>query len=89
MKESHLEKLDRLSEGVKTLSFVRNIRTIDNGLNIRVESLEKSLPAVLEVANRIDCQVDGIEYHRPRLDDVFVSFTGHALKGEYPDPVEE
>ncbi len=89
VKESQLDKLDRLSEGVKTLSFVRNIRTIDNGLNIRVESPEKSLPAVLEVANRIDCQVDGIEYHRPRLDDVFVSFTGHALKGEYPDPMEE
>jgi ABC-2 type transport system ATP-binding protein len=89
VKESQRDKLDRLSEGVKGLSFVRNVRTIDNGLDIRVESPEKSLPAVLEVANRIDCQVDGIEYHRPRLDDVFVSFTGHALKGKYPDPVEE
>jgi ABC-2 type transport system ATP-binding protein len=89
VKESQLDKLDRLSEGVKGLSFVRNVRTIDHGLDIRVESPEKSLPAVLEVANRIDCQVDGVEYHRPRLDDVFVSFTGHALKGEYPEPVEE
>jgi len=89
VKESQLDKLDRLSEGVKALSFVRNVRTIDNGLDIRVESPEKSLPAILEVANRIDCQVDGIEYHRPRLDDVFVSFTGHALKGEYLVPEEE
>ena len=50
---------------------------------------EKSLPAVLDVASRLDCQIDGIEYHRPRLDDVFVSHTGHALKGEYPDVVDE
>lgn len=89
VKESQLKKLDRLSEGVKALSFVRGVRTTDNGLEIRVEAPEKSLPAVLEVANRIDCQIDGIEYHRPRLDDVFVSYTGHALKGEYPDVVEE
>jgi len=89
VKESQLEKLDQLSEGVKILPFVRDIRRNDNGLDIRVESPEKSLPGVLEVANRIDCQVDGIEYHRPRLDDVFVSFTGHALKGEYPEVVEE
>ncbi|MDA0739031.1 MAG: ATP-binding cassette domain-containing protein [Nitrospirae bacterium] len=89
VKESQLEKLDQLSEGVKPLPYVRDIRKIDNGLDIRVESPEKSLPGVLEVANRIDCQIDGIEYHRPRLDDVFVSFTGHAIKGEYPEVVVE
>jgi len=89
VKESQIEKLDRLSERVQTLPFVRDIRRNDNGLDIRVESPEKSLPGVLDVANRLDCQVDSIEYHRPRLDDVFVAFTGRALKGEYPEVVEE
>ena len=89
VQESQLSKLDQLSEAVKTLPFVRDIRRNENGLDIRVESPEKSLPGVLDLANRIDCQVDGIEYHRPRLDDVFVSFTGRALKGEYPEVVEE
>ena len=89
IKETQLEKLDQLNEGITSLSFVREVRKMDNGLNIRVESPEKSLPAVLDVASRLDCQIDGIEYHRPRLDDVFVSYTGHALKGEYPDVVDE
>ena len=89
IKEKQLEKLDQLNERVTALSFVREVRKRDNGLDILVESPEKSLPAVLDVASRLDCQVDGIEYHRPRLDDVFVSYTGHALKGEYPDLVEE
>jgi ABC-2 type transport system ATP-binding protein len=89
VKESQIGKLDQLTEGVKTLPFVRDIRRNGNGLDIRVESPEKSLPGVLDVANRINCEVDGIEYHRPRLDDVFVSFTGRALKGEYPEVVEE
>ena len=89
LKETQLEKLDQLNEGIIALSFVREVRKKNNGLDILVESLEKSLPAVIDVASRIDCQVDEIDYHRPRLDDVFVSHTGHALKGEYPDIAEE
>ena len=89
LKETQLEKLDQLNEGIIALSFVREVRKRDNGLDILVESPEKSLPAILDVASRLDCQVDGIEYHRPRLDDVFVSYTGYNLKGEYPDVVEE
>lgn len=79
------EKLAQLTEGVRPLPFVRDIREVSNGLDIRVESPEKSLPAVLEVANRLNCDVESIEYQRPRLDDVFVTYTGHALKGEYPE----
>ena len=89
IKKNQLEKLDQLNEGITALSFVREVRKMDNGLNILVESPEKSLSAILDVASRLDCQVDRIEYHRPRLDDVFVSYTGHTLRGEYPDVVEE
>jgi len=95
IKETQIEKLDKelqldqLNKGIAALSFVREVRKRDNGLDILVESPEKSLPAVLDIASRLNCQVDGVEYHRPRLDDVFVAYTGHALKGEYPDVVEE
>jgi ABC-2 type transport system ATP-binding protein len=43
---------------------------------------------VLEVAGQVDCLIEGIEYHRPRLEDVFVAHTGHSMKGEFPE-VEE
>ena len=95
IKEIQIEKpdkelqLDQLSKAITALSFVREVQKRDNGLDILVESPEKSLPAVLDIASRLNCQVDGVEYHRPRLDDVFVAYTGHALKGEYPDVVEE
>ena len=89
IQESQRKKLNRLGEEVNALSCVRDVRTKANGLDILVASPEKSLPAVLGVANRIDCQVEGIEYYRPRLDDVFMSYTGHILKGDYPDVAEE
>jgi len=85
IKEHGTDMLQRLRDGVKALPFVRDVHTKSHGLDIRVESPDKSLPAVLEIANRLNCQVEGIEYHRPRLDDVFVSHTGHVLKGDYPD----
>jgi ABC-2 type transport system ATP-binding protein len=33
--------------------------------------------------------LDSIEYHRPRLDDVFIAYTGRAIKEEFPTPEEE
>lgn len=83
--EHGTDMLQRLRDGVGALPFVRDVHIKSHGLDIRVESPDKSLPAILEIANRLNCQVEGIEYHRPRLDDVFVSHTGHVLKGDYPD----
>ncbi len=89
IKEHETDKLPRLREGVMALPLVRDVRLNPTGLDILVESPEKSLPAVIEVAQRLDCSLDGIEYHRPRLDDVFVAHTGHGLRGGTPDTAEE
>ena len=89
IKEHEADKLPRLREEVMALPLVRDVRLNPTGLDILVESPEKSLPAVIEAAQRVDCSLDGIEYHRPRLDDVFVAHTGHGLRGGTPDAVEE
>ena len=85
IKEHEADKLPVLREGIMALPFVRDARIKPTGLEILVESPEKSLPAVIEVAQRLDCGLDGIEYHRPRLDDVFVAYTGHDLRGGTPE----
>ena len=89
IKEHEAEKLPRLREGVMALPLVRDVRIKPTGLDVLVESPEKSLPAVIEVAQRLDCGLDGVEYHRPRLDDVFITYTGHGLRGGTPDATEE
>ena len=89
IKDHETEKLPRLRDGVMALPLVRDVRINPTGLDVLVESPEKSLPAVIEVAQRLDCSLDGIEYHRPRLDDVFVAHTGHGLRGGTPDAAEE
>jgi ABC-2 type transport system ATP-binding protein len=64
---------------------IRAVKTTPTGLDIRVESSEKALPAILESANRLDCRLEFIEYHRPRLDDVFIAHTGRSMTESVQD----
>lgn len=80
-----MTRVEALASALKGLPSIKSISTKPTGLDIRVESPEKALPAVLEAANRLACRVEFIEYHRPRLDDVFVAHTGHAIREEFPN----
>ncbi|MEX5215958.1 MAG: ATP-binding cassette domain-containing protein [Nitrospiraceae bacterium] len=78
------EALDALAAAVRGLPSVRAVMMKPLGLDIRVDSPEKSLPAILDVANRTYCQLERIDYHRPRLDDVFIAHTGRPIRDEFP-----
>jgi ABC-2 type transport system ATP-binding protein len=82
-------RLDQLAAALKGVPSVRSVSTVPQGVEIRVESSEKALQVVLDTANRLGCQLESIEYHRPRLDDVFIAYTGRAIKEEFPKPEEE
>jgi ABC-2 type transport system ATP-binding protein len=82
--EADMGRVELLASDLKGLPAVRAISTRPTGLEIRVESPEKVLPAVLEAAGRLACRLEFVEYHRPRLDDVFVAHTGHAIREEFP-----
>ena len=77
-------RLEPLATALRALPMVRAVNPKPTGLDIRVESSEKALPAVLEASNRVGCRLELVDYHRPRLDDVFVSHTGHAIREEFP-----
>ena len=77
-------RLDALAAALRALPMVRAVTAKPAGLDIRVESSEKALPAVLEAAHRTSCRLELVDYHRPRLDDVFVAHTGHAIREEFP-----
>ncbi len=81
-------RVDALAAALRALPMVRAVTARPAGLDIRVESSEKALPAVLEAANRTSCRLDLVDYHRPRLDDVFVAHTGHAIREEFSQEEE-
>lgn len=73
-------RVEPLAVALRALASVRSISTLANRLDIRVESSEKALPAILETTNRLAYRLEFVKYTRPRLDDVFVACTGHALQ---------
>ena len=83
-----LKETDRtagLEAALKHQPAITSVRTTDKGLDIRVESPEKALPAILDSANRLGCSIEFIQYNRPRLDDVFIAHTGRAITESVPE----
>jgi ABC-2 type transport system ATP-binding protein len=78
-------KIPALVSALTGQPAMRAVKATPTGLDIRVDSPEKALPAILEFANRLDCQLEFIEYHRPRLDDVFISHTGRSMTESVQD----
>lgn len=77
-------RIGALAAAVTGQPAIRTVNTTATGLDIRVESAEKAIPAILEAANRLDCRLEFIDYHRPRLDDVFIAHTGRSIKDDGP-----
>lgn len=82
--DSEPAMLDRLSTELQSFPFIRSLRSQPKGLDIRVDSPEKALPAIIDATTRVGCRLEGVEYHRPRLDDVFIAYTGHSIQEESP-----
>ena len=78
-------RMDALASALKEVPTIRSVTSRPSGLDIRVDSPEKALPAILEVAGRLACRLEFIDYHRPRLVDVFIAHTGHAIRKEFPE----
>ena len=76
--------LVKLSAELQSFPFIRSLQSKSNGLDIRVDSPEKALPAIIDATSRVGCRLDGVEYHRPRLDDVFIAYTGHSIQEDSP-----
>jgi ABC-2 type transport system ATP-binding protein len=82
-------RIGALASAVEGQPAIRSVHTTATGLDIRVESAEKAIPAILQAANRLDCRLEFIDYHRPRLDDVFIAHTGRSIKDELQKETEE
>ena len=76
------DRVEALGTAIQSLPSVRSVIPKPAGLEVRVDSPEKALPAILEAANRLACQLEFIDYHRPRLDDVFIAHTGRAIRDD-------
>ncbi|MDI1459927.1 ATP-binding cassette domain-containing protein [Catellatospora sp. KI3] len=60
--------------------FVRKLETTEQSLRLYVEDGASVIPHVLRTLDAEKIAIDGIELHRPSLDDVFLAKTGRSLR---------
>jgi ABC-2 type transport system ATP-binding protein len=63
-------------EGIKKLAFVKKIQEKDGIVSLTVENASEHLPQILETIGK----VESVEVHLPTLDDVFLHYTGKAIR---------
>jgi len=74
-----LDKVEALAQALKAQEGIRAVSTKQNVLDIRVASPEQTLPAILTQVGAHGCRLEFVDYHRPRLDDVFLAHTGRRI----------
>ncbi len=71
-------------EELKKLPFVKDIQKTDNLYQLSVENAAKNLQQLLCSAGT----VDHVEVHSPNLNDVFLHYTGRAMREEEGDTMD-
>ncbi len=78
------DQMEILAKALQEMDKVRRVSHTDTALELRVASSEAVLPAVLKRVTDSGCHVETVQYSRPSLEDVFVTYTGHGIKEEIP-----
>lgn len=65
---------------LNTADYIKKLENTESGLRLYVEDGASAIPHVLRSLDAAGITTDGIELHRPSLDDVFLAKTGRSLR---------
>jgi ABC-2 type transport system ATP-binding protein len=68
------------AEVLDTAEYVKKLETTETALRLYVDDGAAAIPLVLRALDAAKIAIDGIELHRPSLDDVFLAKTGRSLR---------
>jgi ABC-2 type transport system ATP-binding protein len=74
----HAEKLKSLLD----FDWIKEVSHFNHSLNITVDSGEKSIPRISEIADHHGIKIKSVNMKKPTLEDVFIHYTGHAIRDE-------
>jgi ABC-2 type transport system ATP-binding protein len=70
----------RLVEDLRTVAEIQQITAAEGSVEILVEGASRVLPRILEVAQKAEVGISGVEVVEPNLESVFLHLTGKALR---------
>jgi ABC-2 type transport system ATP-binding protein len=72
----------RLSQRLKETKLVSKAALSNNELTVHVKNGHETLPRIVEFAANAGIRIDSISLHEPNLGDVFLHYTGRAIREE-------
>jgi ABC-2 type transport system ATP-binding protein len=79
----------KVSKGIGTLerqfkrhNWIKNISGHDEFLDLTVEEGEKRIPELMAIAEKSSASILSVSLHKPSLEDVFIHYTGKAIREE-------
>ncbi|MEW6410686.1 MAG: ATP-binding cassette domain-containing protein [Nitrospirota bacterium] len=76
------EVTDELNERVKNLPFVHKINAEETTLRVYVDNGAQNLPTLIEEVKSLGIEVVSASIHQQTLEDVFIHYTGRAIREE-------
>jgi ABC-2 type transport system ATP-binding protein len=76
------EMVEELSRKLKETNLVKDMKEQKGELKLIVKDGEKLIPRVMEIAASSGIHVESMSIHEPTLEDVFLHYTGHEIRGE-------
>ena len=70
-----------LSE-IKKIKFVKKINVDGSKLTLFASNGTKIIPTIFQISSELNITITSISLTQPTLDDVFISYTGHEIKGD-------
>lgn len=71
---------DRLYSKINTLSWVNYAEPHDGSVTISLQNAEKHIAEIVNLASGNGIAIESISIHKPTLEDVFLHFTGRAIR---------
>ncbi|MEM2889981.1 MAG: ATP-binding cassette domain-containing protein [Candidatus Hadarchaeum sp.] len=81
-------KVDNLKKFLQIFQrsgLVKGVKVTSDSLQLQVGNGSKTIPKIIETVRRKGGQVHEVSLKRPSLEDVFINFTGKAIREEGPD----
>jgi ABC-2 type transport system ATP-binding protein len=75
---------ERYLSVVRKSKLVKGAKIVDGTMHLRVSSGERAIPKLLDLVNKHGGQVQTVSLNRPTLEDVFIHYTGRAIREEAP-----
>jgi len=67
---------------IKKIEFVTKINEDGSKLTLFASNGTEVIPKIFQISSKLEIKIKSISLTQPTLDDVFISYTGHEIKGD-------